>query len=103
MMENNTIETLVVIGDIRGGDISFNSSIGSRLLRAARARQLHDGLVEICISQQNSRVELLSDTGAVVGMAIMDNAFKSGMELNGMRLFPSEVAVRVTHVDDELH
>lgn len=103
MMENNTIETHVVIGDIRGGDISFNSSIGSRLLRAARARQLHDGLVEICISQQNSRVELLSDTGAVVGMAIMDNAFKSGMELNGMRLFPSEVAVRVTHVDDELH
>ena len=102
-MENDTVETHVVTRNIRGGDFSFNNSMGSRLLRATRARQVQDGLVEICIFQQNSSVELFSDTGTVVGMAIIENTFRSGMELNGMRLFPSEVAMRITRVDDELH
>ena len=38
-----------------------------------------------------------------MGLATKEDAFVSGMELNGLKLFPSEVAVRITRVDDALH
>ena len=46
---------------------------------------------------------MLSESGDVVGLATKEDAFVSGMELNGLKLFPSEVAVRITRVDDALH
>ena len=46
-------------------------------------------------------MELLSDSGAIVGFANIDNSIKTGMELNGSKLFPSEVVVRITEARDE--
>ena len=47
-------------------------------------------------------VELLSEGGNIVGIGAVDNSIKCGMELNHVKLFPSEVAVRVSRVVDEM-
>ncbi len=38
-----------------------------------------------------------------MGMATMEHAFKTGMELNGSKLFPFKVVLCITRVDDVLH
>jgi hypothetical protein len=45
-------------------------------------------------------VELLGSGGNVVGTGVIDGNIKCGMELNAMKLCPSEVAVRVIEVSD---
>ena len=73
------------------------------MLRAARARQIHERSVGMDNFEPRRTIELLSEIGNVVGLATMEHAFESGMELHGSRLFPSEVAVRIIRVDDALH
>ena len=64
------------------------------------ARQRLDAFGEVHTPGRNNMVELLSDSGAIVGFANIDNLIKTGMELNGSKLFPSEMAVRITEVRD---
>jgi hypothetical protein len=45
-------------------------------------------------------VELLGLGGHVVGTGVIDGNIKCGMELNAVKLCPSEVAVRVVEVSD---
>lgn len=84
-------------------NILSNSSVGARLVRAARARQIHARSAGLATCERKQTVELLSTIGDVVGMATTELAIGSGMELHGLKLFPSEVAVRITRVDDALH
>lgn len=45
-------------------------------------------------------VQLLSPEGAVVGMGAIESGVQTGMMLNGIKLLPSEAAVRVSSVVD---
>ena len=73
------------------------------MVRAARARQIHARSVQVITSKRRQTVELLSAIGDVVGMATTELALGSGMELHGLKLFPYEVAVHITRVDDASH
>ena len=48
-------------------------------------------------------MELLLEIGEVVGLGITDPTLQSGMALHGVKLFPLEVAVCITRVDDISH
>lgn len=58
--------------------------------------------IDIESPQRNDKVELLTKEGHVVGIGVVDNSYKTGMELNHLKLFPSEVAVKVVRVVDEM-
>ena len=73
------------------------------MLRAVRARQIRERSVGMDNFEPGKTIELLSKIGNVVGLATMEHAFESGMELHGSRLFPSKMAVRIIRVDDALH
>ena len=77
--------------------------MGARLVQVARARHFQNVSTSVNASELERTVELLSESGDVVGLATKEDTFMSGMELNGLKLFPSEVAVRITRVDDTLH
>src|SRR5579875_2006317 len=102
-MESETIQIpLQPRNNQRSNNLS-NSSIGVRLIRAARARQIYGRYVEMENSEPETTVELLSKIGDVVGLATREHTFQSGMELHGCRMFPSKVAVRIIQVDDASH
>ena len=48
-------------------------------------------------------MELLLKIGEVIGLSITDPTSQSGMALDGVKLFSSEVAVYITRVDDISH
>ena len=84
-------------------NIASDASVGAQLLRAARAGQLQEGSNRFNTCHLRKTVELLSQGGEVASMAYMDHTFGSGMELHGIKLFPSEVAVHIIRVDDMSH
>jgi hypothetical protein len=45
-------------------------------------------------------VELLGSGGNVVGTGVIDGNIKCGMELNAVKMCPSEMAVRVVEISD---
>ena len=73
------------------------------MIWAARVRQLQDGSNRFNTCLLRRTVELLSEAGEVVGLAYIDHTFGSGMELHGIKLFPLEVAVHITRVDNMTH
>lgn len=87
----------------RSDVINPNGSVGARLIRAARARRTGDGITQVISSQLGRTFELLSERREVVGLATREYTFETGAQLHGSKLFPSEVAVRITRVDDALH
>ena len=102
-MERGTSQIPLEPPNIHRSNILPNSSVGARLIRAARARQIQERSVGTGDFEAGRTVELLSKIGIVVGLAKMEHAFKSGMVLHGCRMFPSEVAVHIIWVDNALH
>jgi hypothetical protein len=102
-MEGGTSQTPCIPTNTIRENILSNRSVGARLIRAARARRVHARSIGIITSKRRETVELLSAIGDVVGMATTELELGSGMELHGLKLFPSEVAVRITRIDDALH
>ena len=97
-MTKDISQTPLVTRNHETNDRSFSISTGAQIVQAARARHRLDPFGEVYTLGQNNRVELLSDSGAIVGFAYIDNSIKTNMELNGSKLFPLEVAVRITEV-----
>jgi hypothetical protein len=102
-MANDISQTPLVTRNHETNDRSFSISTGAQIVQAARARQRLHAFGEVHTLGRNNMVELLSDSGAIVGFAYIDNSIKTNMELNGSKLFPLEVAVRITEVRDESH
>ena len=102
-MERCTSRTPLIPPNTQIENIFSNSSMGARLVQVARARHFQNVSTSVNASELERTVELLSESGDVVGLATKEDTFMSGMELNGLKLFPSEVAVRITRVDDTLH
>lgn len=102
-MERSACRTPLISLDTQTQNVHSNSSVGARLVQVARARHFQERSTLINASEVGRAVELLSESGDVVGLATKEDAFVSGMDLNGLKLFPSEVAVRITRVDDALH
>jgi hypothetical protein len=78
------------------------ASIGIHIIRIATRVRL---FAEDSISQNNGRtgkesnhVSLRSKDGMLIGEGVFDISFTTGMVLNGIKLFPNEMAVQVTRV-----
>src|SRR5688572_12940482 len=102
-MESGTSQIPLESSNTFRSNILPNSSVGAPMLRAVRARQIHERSVGMDNFELGKTIELLSEIGDVVGLATMEHAFESGMELHGSSLFPSKVAVHIIRVDDALH
>ena len=48
-------------------------------------------------------MDLLNEDMSIVGRGIIDESIKCEMELNEVKLFPSEIAVRVMLLEDNMH
>jgi hypothetical protein len=76
-------------------------SVGHRIVRANRIRLFQDPSESTHQSTQlreRCTVELLGLGENVVGTGVINENIKCGMELNAVKLCPSEVAVRVVEV-----
>jgi hypothetical protein len=84
--------------------VGNTTNIGARIVRAARVRLFdtttRTNIVENSQRSQSSYVNLLSLEGNIVGVGILQHSIHVGMTLNYIKLFPSEVAVRVIEVSD---
>ena len=100
---NDISQTPLVTRNHQTNHRSFSISTGARIVQAACVRQHLDAFGEVHTLGRNNMVKLLSNSGAIVGFACIENSIKTGMELNGSKLFPSEMAVRITEVRDESH
>jgi hypothetical protein len=79
-------------------------SVGERIVRGSRIRLFQDARESIQRStevQGTGTVELLGPGGNVVGMGVLQDNIKCGMELNVVKLCPFEVAVQVVQVLDD--
>jgi hypothetical protein len=78
------------------------ASIGTRIVRAAKRVRLFAGDSNLQsngrIDNKSNRVSLRSEDGTFVGEGVLDVNFTTGMVLNGVKLFPNEVAVQVTRI-----
>ena len=95
---NDISQIPLVTRNHQTNDRSFSISTGARIVQAAYARQRLNAFGEVHTPGRNNMVELLSDSGVIVGFANIDNLIKTGMELNGSKTFLSEVAVHITEV-----
>ena len=102
-IEKCTSQTPLIPPNTHIENILSNSSMGARLVQVAHARHFQNRSTWINASELGRTVELLLESGDVVGLAIREDTFVSGMELNGLKLFLSGVAVRITRIDDTLH
>jgi hypothetical protein len=78
--------------------------VGERVVRGSCIRLFHDGRESMQRSMEvpgMGTVELLGPGGTVVGMGVLQENIKCGMELNAVKLCPFEVAVQVVQVLDE--
>jgi hypothetical protein len=79
------------------------ASVGEWIIRGSRIRLFQDPTE---LTHQSTEVweigtvELLGSRGNVVGTGVIDGNIKCGMELNAVKLCPSELAVRVVEVSD---
>ena len=94
-MERGTSQIPLEPPNVHRSNIFPNSSVGARLIRAARARQIQERSVGIGDFEAGRTVELLSKIGIVVGLAKREHVFESGMVLHGWRMFLFEVAIRI--------
>ena len=85
-IESGTSQPSSVPTNSTRNNILSNGTIGARLVRAARARQIHARFVQVISSKRRETVELLSAIGDVVGMATTELALGSGMELHGLKI-----------------
>jgi hypothetical protein len=79
-------------------------SVGERVVQGSGIRLFQDGRESIQRSTEvpgTGIVELLGPGGNVVGMEVLQDNIKCGMELNAVNLCPFEVAVQVVQVLDE--
>jgi hypothetical protein len=78
----------------------IQASIGTRIVRAATRVRLFAGDSNLqnsgTIDNKNNRVSLRSKDGTLIGEGVLDVNFTTGTILNGVKLFPTEVAVQVT-------
>ena len=86
-MESGTFQPPSLPTNSNRNNIISNGSIGARLVQAARARQIHARFVRVITFEKRETVELLSTIGDVVGMATMELAIGSSMELHGLNFF----------------
>jgi hypothetical protein len=78
-------------------------SVGHRIVQANCIRPFQDPNGSIHQTTQvpeRGTVELLGARENVVGTGVIDGNIKYGMELNAVKLCPSEVAIRVVEVSD---
>jgi hypothetical protein len=79
-------------------------SVEERVVRGSHIRLFQDAKDSIQRSTEvrgTGIVELLGPGDNVVGMGVLQDNIKCGMELNAMKLCPFEVAVQVVQVLDE--
>jgi hypothetical protein len=99
-MDGGAFGSLVAAANVA---ISGIASVGERIIRGSRIRLFQDPTESTHRSievREISTMELLGSEGNVVGTGVIDGNIKCGMELNVVKLCPSEMAVQVVEVSD---
>jgi hypothetical protein len=79
-------------------------SVGVQIVQGSRIRLFQDARESIQRSTKvrgRGTVELLGSGGTIVGMGVLQDNIKYGMELNAVKSCPFEVAVQVVRVLEE--
>jgi hypothetical protein len=99
-MDGGAFGNLVAAANVA---ISGIASVGERIIRGSCIRLFQDPTESTHRStevREISTMELLGSEGNVVGTGVIDGNIKCGMELNVVKLCPSEMAVQVVEVSD---
>ena len=105
-MDSSAFGSPIVVWNVEAGLETELLGIGERIVRRVIRTSLFPEAATHSVHIENQHrtpmLELLSEGGNIVGIGAVDNSIKCGMELNHVKLFPSEVVVRVSHVVDEM-
>ena len=98
-MDSNAFASPVVVRNVEAGLETERLGVGERIVRRVICTSLFPEAATHYVHTENQYrtpiVEFLSEGGNIVGIGAVDNSIKCGMELNHVKLFPSEVVVRV--------